>query len=211
MFGGLFGGGKNKAAEAARAEELARQQRIREGIGNINSVFDSQFDDAFFTGRRDAYSQYAAPQLQQQHQDAQKELAYYLARTGLSDSSVRAQKEADLSRLYDTNSRTVSDKAMEYETNARNSVADARASLISQLNVTGNADQASRDATSRATALSQGDAYSPLTNLFSDFIGLLGRQAAQERAEAQSGGAYRANVNTGLFGPKTGAVRVSGG
>ena len=200
-----------KADQSARAEEAARQDRIRAGTRNINQVFDGQFNDQFFTGRRQAYADYATPQLQQQYEDARKELAFYLSRTGLADSSVRAQKEAELTRMFDTRSREQTDKALDYEKQARNSVEDARASLVQQLNSSGNADQAARDATSRAAALSQPDTYSPITDAFGDFISTLGKQAAQERAEARSGGVYRANFNTGLFAPRRNAVTVTGG
>jgi len=204
MRGGGSGGSD------ARAQEEERQARIRAGTANINQVFDSQFNDDFFRGRRTAYTDYATPQLQQQYTDAQKDLSFFLARTGMLDSSVRADKEAELSRLYGVRSREIGDRALDFERNARNSVEDARSSLVSQLAQTGNADQAAANATSRAAALSKPDSYSPVTDLFGDFLTTLGKQAAQERAEARSGGVYRANFNTGLFAPRSGAVRVSG-
>lgn len=206
----MAGGGGNEIGSGQREDEAARQARIREGIGRINQTFDGQFNEPFFQGRRAAYSEYATPQLQREYGDAQRELAFYLARSGLGDSSVRASKEADLTRMFDRRATEVADKANDYERTARNAVEDSRGALISQVNATGDADQAARDANARAVALSKPENFDPVTNLFSDFVDTLGKQAASERAEAASGGAYRANFNTGLFGPNRGATRVSG-
>lgn len=165
------------------------------------------FNDAFFNGRRDAYSNYATPQLEQQKNDAGKQLTFSLDRGGLLDSSVRGEKQSDLQRLYDTQKQAVADKALSYETTARNSVEDARANLISTLNATGDAEGASKSALARSQALSAPPAYDPLGQLFTDFTNGLGMQAAQERSYA-AGGAKPA-YNTGLFS-NTGRVSVSG-
>lgn len=199
--------GGNEAAQA-RADEAARQTKIREGTANVNSIFDSNFNDDFFNKRRDAYLSYATPQLEDQYGDANKQLTFSLARSGLLDSSVRGEKLGDLQKLYDTQKQAVADKALGYETGARNSVEDARGNLISTLNATGDAEGAAKGALARSAALSQPDAYSPLGQLFTDFTNGLGIQAAQERAAAASGGAYKPAYNTGLFS-NAGRVTVS--
>lgn len=56
-FGG--GGGDGGAAQA-RADEQARQARIKQGVGRINEQFN-QFDDSFYQGRKDAYRAFATP------------------------------------------------------------------------------------------------------------------------------------------------------
>lgn len=266
-------------AKAARADEVARQERIRQGTSRINSIFDGGtyvtdqlgtdatydptktyynadgtawspsssssgldltdptswgtssaakqfasavkdgslyggtatsdgFTDDYYASQRQAYSDYATPQLQDQYSDAQKELTYSLARGGNLNSSTRATKAADLQQLYDLNAQKVADDALSYETTARTSVEDARANLITTLNATGDAEQAASSALARSTALSQPTAYSPLSQLFTDFTGTLGIQAAAEKAAAASGGSYSPTYNTGLFG-NTGRVVVS--
>ena len=57
--------------------------------------------------------------------------------------------------------------------------------------------------------LSQPAAYSPLTNLFTDFLGGLGIQAAQEKSQVMSGGSYQSKYTTGLFGASPTAVKNS--
>lgn len=202
------GGSSSNEAALARADEQARQQKIREGTANVNSIFDSQFTNDYYGKQRQAYLDYATPQLQEQYDKAQKELTYALARGGNLNASTRGAQAAELQKLYDLNTQDVADKALSYETQARNSVEDARANLITTLNATGDAEQAASSALARSQALSQPAAYSPLSQLFADFTNTLGVQAAQERAAAASGGTYKPTYNTGLFG-STGRVSVS--
>jgi hypothetical protein len=166
------------------------------------------FNDDFFNKRRQSYIDYAMPQLESQADDARKELTFSLARSGNLESSTRGQKLGTLQKLYDTQAQNVADQGLSYATQARNSVEDARSNLIATLNATGDAQGASQAALSRAAILSQPAAYSPLGQLFTDFTSGLGSQAAMERAEAASSGAYKARYNTGFFG-NAGRVQVT--
>lgn len=196
----LFGGNDgNEEAKRARQEEEARQGRIREGTNQVDNVF-SKFDDKFYRGQRDSYTNYARPQLQKQRDDAAKELAFSLDRTGQLGGSVRAQKEGELQRLFDTNEQQVRDQALAYENQARTGVENARSDLVAMLNATGDTQGAVNSALTRATVLTKPQAYSPLGQLFADFTGALGTQAAAERAAAASGGMFKSRYDTGLFG-----------
>ena len=196
-MGGKSGGGE---AAQARADEEARQARIREGTTNINNTFDSQFTNDFYNQRRKAYIDYATPQLEDQYADAQKQLTYALARGGLLDSSIRGSKLGKLQQQYALQNQDIADKALASETDARNAVEDARSNLITTLNATGDAEQAASTAISRASALSQPAAYSPLTSLFADFTDALGTQAALSKANSYAGsGTGATNYTTGLF------------
>lgn len=155
------------------------------------------FDDAFFKGRRDAYTNYATPQLEDQYGKTQKELIFSLDRSGNLDSSARGEKMSDLQQMYDIQKQGVADKALSYETTARNSVEDARANLIATLNATGDAEGAAKSALARSEALSAPPAYDPLGQLFTDFTNTLGIQAAQERSYAAGG--PKPAYSTGLF------------
>ena len=196
-MGGKSGGGE---AAQARADEEARQARIRAGTTNINNTFDSQFTDDYYKQRRDAYTNYATPQLEDQYADAQKQLTYALARGGLLDSSIRGSKLGELQQQYALQNQDIADKALASETDARNAVEDSRANLISTLNATGDAEQAASTAISRASALSQPAAYSPLASLFADFTDALGTSAALAKANSYAGfGTGATNYTTGLF------------
>lgn len=179
-----------------------------------SGLFDSVsqnpgFNDAYYDKQRQNYIDYAKPQLDDQFADAQKQLTFALTRGNLLDSSARAQMEGDLKKQYDLSDQHIADQALTYETNARNSVEDARAQLIQMLNNTGDATGAASQALSRAQALSQPPSYSALGNMFADFTNTLGTQAALERANYYSGGQTGARYNTGLFAPNSGAVKVT--
>lgn len=204
---GKKGGGGE--AKQARKDEQARQERVRGGTTRVNSIFDGQFTPDYFTKQQQNYLDYASPQLEDQRDKASKELTFSLARSGLTDSSVRADKEAELQKQYDLNKQQVADEALSYKGKAQSSVEDARANLISTLNATGDAEGAANSAVSRASALSEPAAYSPLADLFSNFTSTLGTQAALEKANYYSGGQTGVKYPTGLFAPKTSAVKVS--
>lgn len=204
-MGGKGGGGE---AKAARADEQARQKRVRSGTSRINDIFNSQFNDDFFAGRKDAFSAYASPQLEDQYGDAQQELTYALARGGNLNSSVRAQKTGDLTTKYNLNKQQIADQALASETDARNAVEDGRANLIATLNATGDATGTANQALTRASVLSKPAAFSPLANLFSDFTSTLGTQAALEKANYYSGGQTGSRYSTGLFAPNSNSVKV---
>lgn len=165
-----------------------------------------QFTDSFFKDRRDAYTGYATPQLEDQYGKAGKELTFSLARGNMLDSSVRGEKMSELQKLYDIQKQQVADKALSYETSSRNAVEDARQNLISMLNVTGDAEGAASSALARSEALSAPTEYSPLGQLFSDFTNTLGVQAAQERSYAAGG--PKPAYSTSLFGNTGGRVVV---
>lgn len=201
-----FGGGESKAAKQARWDEEARQGRIRDGTSRIGGIFDNNFNDDFFTGRKDAFLNYATPQLEQQYGDAQKELTFALARSGNLDSSIRGDKLGELQKMYDLRKQEIGDEALSQESGARSDVENARSDLITVLNATGDAEGAANSALARAKTLSTPQKFNPLTALFSDFTSTLGTQAALERAEAASGGAYKSRYSTGLFGSSGSSV-----
>ncbi|MCY0148306.1 hypothetical protein OEG84_11440 [Hoeflea sp. G2-23] len=193
-------GGKSGGNEAAlaRADEQARQEKIREGTTRVNDIFGQNFNDDFFKGRRDAFLDYNTPQLENQYNDAQKQLTFSLARGGNLNSSARGEQLGKLQTLYDTNKQSIADQALQQENQARTAVEDARSNLVTTLNATGDAEGAANSALTRASALSQPGTYSPLGQLFVDFTSGLGTQAAAERSYAAGG--PKPTYNTGLFG-----------
>lgn len=199
-YGGPVAGGGQKTAQQQFAEMLSK-----DGLYS-GSQRSTGFGDSYFKNRRDAFVNYATPELESQYADAQKQLTFALARGGNLDSSTRGTKAGELQKLYDTNKQGIADKALSYETQARTAVEGARADLIGTLNATGDAEGAAQSALARSTALSQPVAFDPVSQLFANFTGTLGAQAAQERAAVASGGSYTPKYNTGLFG---GGGRVS--
>lgn len=193
----------NRAPPAApQVPSLAEQFAQANANGGLftGTAQKNGFDDNFFNGIRDSFTNYAMPQLNRQRDDAAKELTFALDRSGQLAGSVRGQKAGELQRLFDTNEQQVRDQALGYENQARTNVENARSDLVSMLNATGDNQQAVNSALSRSTILTQPQTYSPLGQLFTDFTAGLGAQAAQERAAAASGGMYKSRYDTGLFG-----------
>ncbi|WP_424360992.1 hypothetical protein [Methylocystis parvus] len=201
----LFGGGGNGAqAKQQQQQELLRQIGIQQGTGAINSLFDKQFTDDFFNGRRQAALNYYMPQLDQQYSDAQKQLTYALARAGGSQSSAAAQQQGDLQQKYSTNRQQIADQANNLATGARNNVESARANLIAMLNTTGDTQGALNSARASMASLSAPDAYSPLADLFTTATSALNQQGALEQANIASMGAVQPRYWSGLFGKRQG-------
>lgn len=201
--------GKYYKADGSQWSGDANQFATDAAAGNLFSgvtTTGGQFNDDFYKKQQQNYLAYSQPQLDKQYADAQKQLSYSLARSGNLDSSARSAKEAELKSLYDTNNASLASKALDYANTSRNSVEDARANLITQLNATGDATAAANNALSRASALSQPTAYSPLSDLFSTFTSAIGKDAAAEQAYYATNGQY-GSQGAGLFKPSS--VKVS--
>jgi len=169
-FGG--GGGDGGAAQA-RADEEARQARIRAGMSSIEQGFRG-FDDGFFDNRARSYLNYANPQLASQYDDAQDNLAYNLARSGLTASSEAARNAGELQRQYNTARATIQGEAMNTANEARRNVEANRSELISQLQATSDPTAAANQALARAATLTKEQGFSPLGALFQNTTALLG-------------------------------------
>jgi hypothetical protein len=180
-FGG--GGGDGGAAQA-RADEMARQARIKEGVGNINTRFN-KFDDSFFEGRKQAYRNFATPQVNDAYKQVSDQLAFSLARTGLDQSSEAARQSGVLMRDNALARQQLAEGATTEATKARQAVEDQRNSLISQVNMTSDPELAAQNALRSAGILEQQQAFNPVANLFANTTGLL---SAAQNAGYYSGG-----------------------
>ena len=181
-FGG--GGGDGGAAQA-RADEMARQARIKQGIGNIDESF-KRFDDGFFSGRKDAYRNFVTPQVNDQYKQVGDQLAFSLARTGLDQSSESARQQGVLMRDNAAARQSIAEGATAEATKARQAIEDQRNSLISQVNMTSDAEMAGQNALRAAGILEQQQAFNPVANLFANTTGML--NAAQQGGYFTRGG-----------------------
>ena len=122
--------GDGGAAERRRAEE-ERQARIRAGDAKITDQFKG-FDDAFYDNRRNAYLDFAKPQVTDQYEDAFKQLTLALADSNLLNSSAAARRRGDLLKKKGEYERQIGSKANEYANTARSQVESAKSDLRSQ-------------------------------------------------------------------------------
>lgn len=180
-FGG--GGGDGGAAQA-RADEAARQARIKAGVAGIDKQF-GQFDDGFYKGRQNAYSAFAAPQLNDQYKQNKDQLAYSLARSGLTNSSEGIRQGGVVQRDYALGQQQIADQGITEAQKARQAVEDNRNSLINQLQATADPTLAANSALREAGVLAMKPGFSPIGNLFQNTTAMLG---AAQQAGAYSGG-----------------------
>tara|TARA_B100000965_G_scaffold55117_2_gene41551 strand:+ start:6121 stop:6732 length:612 start_codon:yes stop_codon:yes gene_type:complete len=201
-FGDGGAGAMRDEASRQRAEEEARQGRIRTGRKKIDDTFSS-FDDKFYDKRRQSYLDYANPQLDDQYKKAVSELTLALARNSLSNSSVAARKNAELQKQQGIQARAVADKAREYETGTRSAVNMAKSDLNTQNMSLADPTLIGQSAANRAIALTDLPAYSPLGNLFANATAGLATQMDLERRDKN-----RYNLS-GLFGSSDSSKVVS--
>lgn len=177
----MCGGGRGGDGGAA-AREQARQQKIAQGMTNINNQF-SQFNDDFYSGREQAYLDYALPQLEDQFLEAKEDLIFSLARNGRLDSNTRSERLADLEKQYNIQRTGLSDDALGFANQARANVENARSNLVSQNASLQNPSAISDLASSRALALSAAPQFDPLGSLFQNTTAGLAtaRDAARKR------------------------------
>lgn len=142
-----FGGGSSSAdrvAQQSRADEEARQLRIKEGMSRLSSIFGN-YDGKFFDQQRQAYLDFAVPTISRDYRTAADKLKATLARRGLLSSSTQTKTGADLNRQF-TQARTDAEsKALDIANQSRAKVEQSRSNLVGEL-------QASADPTSVATA-----------------------------------------------------------
>lgn len=179
-----------------KADAQARADAITTGKQNIDNAF-SGFDDNFFNQLSNNYQSYAKPQLDDQYDQAKKDITYALARKGTLNSSVAGDEFGQLAKQYATNQTSIAGTGADYANNARRSVAADKSDVTNQLISTGDPDAASASALSSAKVLGMPPSFSPLGNLFTNVSAL----AAQKKlaSDGASVGGY-GNVGAQLFG-----------
>jgi hypothetical protein len=200
------GKGAERIAKQSRADEVARQNRITQGMGQINTTFDNAFDEAFYKGRQQAYVDYATPSLERQAQEARKNLIFALSRTGNLDSSAANERNADLTRETNDARVGIANQGLDMANDSRRQVEGARSGVVAELNATGDSTAAAATALRQATNLATPQGYSPLGQLFEVFS----RTASAIGSNANNN--YRGLIGGGrsLFGAGNGSARVVG-
>lgn len=176
-----FGGGGDGGAGEAREEERQRQERIRQGMASIDEVFNTQFTPEFFGRSRQAYLDYATPQLDRQYGRQKESLIYALSRAGLLKSSAGNRQNADLAADFDKARVDIASNALNAENRARSDVENARTSLVSSLQLSSDNQAAASGAVRQAANLNIPQGFSPLGNLFVDAANTIATIGSNER------------------------------
>lgn len=197
---------KDNSAEIARQEEEARQSRIKVGQQKIDESFTG-FNDDFYNKYQNDYTNYYAPQLEDQYADAVKRLTLQLAQTGNLTGSTGVNQLADLKKYYDTQNMSVTNQALDATNKLRGTIDTKKSQLYQDNRASADPGNAASAAASAARALQPTLPSSPLANVFSDFFSNIGNMAALQNARSltgQSGG-----VTTFGGGSNTGSVYVN--
>jgi hypothetical protein len=199
------GGGSDTYARQAREDETARQERIKTGTADVNAKF-AGFNDSFYNQRQQEYKNYAEPQLREQLSGESDNLAFNLARSGLTDSSERARNEGELQRQFSQGKADIANAALDQSNQAKQRTEQNRADLLAQLNATGDAASVGSQAVNRAGLLASQQAFSPIGHMFSATTGLLGNA---NRAQMYDRSAPGMGAYTGLFRGKSSSGNAS--
>lgn len=121
---------QQQMANAARAAEQARANRVQQGMNLIDQKFN--FGDDFFKQREQDYLNWANPQLDEQHKEANEQLAYAMSRMGHGQgSTLQTDRFGQLQQGYDQNRANIADQAKDVSNQARGLIGDQRAQLVS--------------------------------------------------------------------------------
>lgn len=126
-----FGGGSNKAADEANRQEKERMARIAATQASVNQVFDSPERAAEIMKVVQAFREQQTDQLNEQQDDARRELKFSLARGGNVGGSLQADLSRRMSTDYQRALLGVESRAQGYGSKISAADQDARARLIS--------------------------------------------------------------------------------
>lgn len=165
----------------ARLREEERQARIEEGTAAVDSTFNT-FDDSYYDGIVSNYMDYYQPQLDNQFDNATDDLTFALARAGTLNSSIAANKQADLTTQYNDALSSFLSQATGAANQQRQRVGQEKSSLISLLNQTADADRIANEALARTQQIYQEQpSYNPIGDLFGGFAVGVGNYLDQRR------------------------------
>lgn len=184
------GGSADKIAKQQRADEVARQNRIKSGMAQIASTFGA-FNPAFYDKRAHDYNDYAMPEVNRQQDHQRQNLIYALARTGNLDSSAAIDKNAELNEEGNKQRIGVANEGLNQENSLRSQVENTRGNVVAELNATGDDSAASSSALRAVQNLNQPAGFSPLGNLFAAFadsVARIGSRAANGYSGFAGGG-----------------------
>lgn len=195
----MAGGGSNKAANQARADEQARLASIKQTQGAVNDTFNSPqraTDIADYVG---ATRDYLTRDLDEQKTTNDRQLRFALARGGNIGSSLQIDKQAQFGRDYQKGILQVDRKARGAGAELESADQTARANLISLatsgLDATTAAQQAAasmRSSLEAGKATSQtaglGDVFGQFSKFYQDSRDSAVRRKADQRAFGLYGG-----------------------
>ena len=185
-----FGGGGDSFLQEEyarqRAEEEARQGRITAGKAAIDSAM-AGYDDDFYASQAQNYMDYATPQIEDQYTDAMRSLTRALARNGTSQSSMAAERRADLQTKLNNAQVDAARQGEAFANDTRTALAGVKNNLIAQNQSLADPTLIASMAANQSNAASQLPSYNPVAQIFADATSGL---ATQSQLEARGKNRY---------------------
>jgi len=196
------GSGGDTGASEARAEEEARQERIRDSRAAIDTIFNT-YDEDFYDRQRDAYLDYATPQVEEQFGDAMRELTFALARSGKLDSALAGRREAKAQKMKDKAMTQVNQQGDDLVSTMKGKMISAKGDLYDQASSLADVDAVRTLAISDFDTSSKPPVYNPITDLFVKVTEGMATQADLERRQ-------KSRYDSGLFSTSDSSKNISG-
>lgn len=127
----MAGGGDNRAANEANRQEQQRQAAIANTQGRVNQVFNDPSRAADISDYVGAIRQYHGDDLNRQKGDADRELRFAMARSGLTGGSTQVDQQKLFGEDYARGLLDVERRAQGAGAELESADQDARARLIS--------------------------------------------------------------------------------
>lgn len=173
-------GTPDTGADEVREREEKRQENIKKGQTSIDTTFN-KFDEPFFDDRRQAFIDYQQPRVDDQYNNALRQLTFALARSGLNNSSVGSTRRANAREKFDFAQQDMRQRADASANDARTAIENARQELSANNAALADPTAAANAAISRAESLNALPKYEPMLDLFGSLSEGLATQADLER------------------------------
>jgi hypothetical protein len=183
---GDFGDIENKIKSDASAEmerrEVSRQHDVNLGKIGIDKAF-SGFGDDYYGGYKSDYTGFYNPQLDRQYGRAVDKTTANMAQRGMLESSVGAQKFADLGRENAEARTNIANEGLDASNKLRGQVENAKSSLYSLNEASADPQAINARALGQATALVAPPTYSPLGEVFASALNSLSNYATARNSQ----------------------------
>ncbi len=167
---------KSDASAEMERREISRQHDVDLGKIGIDKAF-SGFGDSYYGGYRNDYTGYYNPQLDRQYGRAVDKTTANLAERGILESSVGAQKFADLAKQNADARTNIANEALDASNKLRGQVENAKSSLYSLNEASADPQAINAQAIGQATSLVAPPTYSPLGEVFASALNSLSNYA----------------------------------
>lgn len=170
---------QDNSAEIARQQEAQRRATIDAGRQIIDQAFQP-FTDDFFANRSQEYLNYQQPQLEKQFEDARRKLMLGLP-SGALTSSAGARALADLNRINQQQMAQIGSQAQDFGQQERGRLAQTREELMALNTGSTNPADLAVQAANRAGTFMQAPQFSPLGDVFGNFLNQAATGVALQR------------------------------